>query len=99
MKKLEANLRIAEEVYPLMDRLRDKFETIINLNRYEFDNLPYSVKGNAKYQRISLMTALSLNDERTNEYETLAMTSNSIHPTLFTVHGLAGMFNTLIHHR
>ena len=34
MKKLEANLRIAEEVYPLMDRLRDKFETIINLNKY-----------------------------------------------------------------
>lgn len=99
MKKLEANLRIAEEVYPLMDRLRDEFETIINLNKYQFDNLPYSVKGNAKYQRLSLMTALSIDDKRTNEYESLVMTSNSIHPTLFTVHGLAGIFNTLIHHR
>lgn len=99
MKKLETNLRVAEDVSPEMDLLKARFESIVNLDSYKFDNPPASVKGSAKYQRISLLAALSLDDKRTNEYENLVMTSNSIHPTLFTVHGLSNTLNTLIHHR
>ena len=99
MKTLETNLRIAEDVNPYMDLLRKSYESLLNLKEYKFNHIPHSVKGNAKFMRMCLLTGLSLDEKRTNEYESLAMTSNSIHPTLFTVHGLSDIFNTLIHHR
>ena len=99
MKTLETNLRVAEAVGPKMDQLRLEFETILNLEKYEFDNKPVSVKGNAKFMRISLLAALSLNDKRTEDFKDVVMSSNSIHATLFTVHNLANTLNTLIHHR
>lgn len=99
MLNLETTLRIAEAVSPKMDLLRTKFETILNLERYEFDNKPFAVKGNAKYMRISLLAGLSINALRNDEYNKLAMASNSIHPTLFTVHNLSNYLNTLIHYR
>ena len=99
MKSLETNLRVAEAVAPKMDELRSKFESILNLESYEFDNKPITVKSNAKFMRISLLAALSLKETRTEEFKDLAMTSNSIHATLFTVHNLSNVLNTLIHLR
>ena len=99
MLALQSNLRIAESVAPKMEELRQKYESIINLEKYEFDDFAFSVKGIAKYMRISLLVGLSQNHKRTEDFLDLAMTSNSIHPTLFTVHNLSNVFNTLIHLR
>lgn len=99
MLNLETTLRVAEAVSSKMDLLRTKFENILNLEKYEFDHKPFAVKGNAKYMRISLLAGLSINAKRNNDYSALAMTSNSIHPTLFTVHNLSNYLNTLIHYR
>src|SRR5699024_4248549 len=99
MLTLQTNLRVAEAVASKMNELRDRYETLINLNRYEFDVFPYSVKGNAKFMRISLLAGLAQADQRNKEFYDLTMTSNSIQPTLFTVHGLSDTLNTLIHLR
>src|SRR5690625_1500712 len=99
MLTLQINLRVAEAVGPKMDELRQKYEKLINLDKYEFDTFAFSVKGSAKYMRMSLLAGLSQSYERDNEYEKLSMTSNSIPPTLFTVHGLSDTFNTLLHLR
>lgn len=98
MLNLQTNLRIADAVSPKMDELRLRFESILNLEKYEFEQKPFGVKGNAKYMRISLLAGLSLKDKRTNDFSTLAMSSNSIHATLFTVHNLSNYLNTLIHY-
>lgn len=82
-----------------MEELSYKLESILNLDKYEFDNKPFSVKGNAKYMRISLLAGLSLSNTRNNDFQNLQMTSNSIHPTLFTVHNLSNYLNTLLHYR
>lgn len=99
MLTLQTNLRIAESVAPKMEELRYKLESILNLDKYEFDHKPFSVKGNAKYMRISLLAGLSLNNPRNEDFLSLQMTSNSIHPTLFTVHNLSNYLNTLLHYR
>lgn len=99
MLTLQTNLRVAESIGPKMDELRKKYEYLINLKEYEFDTFAYSVKGNAKFMRMSLIAGLSQNYERNKAYENLTMTSNSIQPTLFTVHGLSDTFNTLLHLR
>ncbi|MDM1137823.1 DUF87 domain-containing protein [Empedobacter sp. R132-2] len=99
MLALQTGLRIAEEVPHKMDDLRLKYETLINLEKYEFDDFPFSVKGNAKFIRIALLIGLSLNYTRNDDFLKLSMTSNSIQPTLFTVHGLANTINTLINLR
>lgn len=99
MLTLQTNLRVGEAVASKMNELRDRYETLINLNRYEFDVFPYSVKGNAKFMRISLLAGLAQADQRNKEFYDLTMTSNSIQPTLFTVHGLSDTLNTLIHLR
>lgn len=99
MLTLQTGLRIAEAVQPKMDELRLKYETLVNLSKYEFDVFPFSVKGNAKFMRIALLVGLSQNYKRTDDFLKLTMTNNSIQPTLFTVHGLANTINTLIHLR
>ncbi|WP_228411702.1 ATP-binding protein [Chryseobacterium sp.] len=99
MLTLQTNLRIAEAVAPKMDQLRTKFEQILNLDKYEFEQKPFAVKGNAKYMRISLLAGLALKEARTKDFTNLVMTSNSIHPTLFTVHNLSNYLNTLLHYR
>ncbi|OCK51056.1 ATP-binding protein [Chryseobacterium arthrosphaerae] len=99
MLTLQTNLRIADSIAPKMEELRYKLESILNLDKYEFDNKPFSVKGNAKYMRISLLAGLSLSNTRNNDFQNLQMTSNSIHPTLFTVHNLSNYLNTLLHYR
>ena len=99
MLTLQTNLRIAEAVNPKMEELRAKLEDILNLEKYHFDHKPFAVKGNAKFMRISLLAGLSLNHIRTENFLSLSMTSNSIHPTLFTVHNLSNYLNTLLHFR
>jgi len=99
MLTLQTGLRVAEDVAPKMDELRQKFESIVNLKDYEFDLKAFTVKGIAKFMRISLLAGLSLKEKRTGDFSNLNMTSNSIHPTLFTVHNLANILNTLIHYR
>ena len=99
MLTLQTNLRIAEAVNPKMEELRIKLEDILNLEKYHFDHKPFAVKGNAKFMRISLLAGLSLNHIRTENFLSLSMTSNSIHPTLFTVHNLSNYLNTLLHFR
>ena len=99
MLNLQTNLRIADAVASKMDDLRIKFESLLNLERYEFEQKPFSVKGNAKYMRMSLLAGLSLKEVRNNEFSSLTMTSNSIHATLFTVHNLSNYLNTLLHYR
>lgn len=99
MLTLQTGLRIAEAVPAKMDELRYRYESLINLHKYDFDDFPYSVKGNTKYMRIALLVGLSQNYVRDEEFSKLSMTSNSIHPTLFTVHNLSNILNTLIHLR
>lgn len=99
MLKLETNLRSAEDISPKVDLLRSKYESIINLEKYAFDEHSYTVRGNAKYMRMALLAGLSQSYKRTYDFEQLTMTSNSIQPTLFTVHGLADTINTLINLR
>lgn len=96
MKSLETGLRQAEAVKGKMAELREVLEKLINLKQYTDYQKSISVKSDAKLMRICLLTGLSDTSIRTNDYQSIAMTSNSIQPTLLTVHGLDGIFSSLI---
>lgn len=96
MKGLETGLRQAEDLNNKMSLLRDKLEKIINLNNYTEFEKNITPKGNAKLMRICLIAGLSSDEERTEDFLDIHMSSNSIHPTLFTVHELTNILSSLI---
>lgn len=96
MKAIETGLRQAEILNTKMSELREKLEQYINLTRYTENHKNVSPKGNAKLMRICLLAGLSDNSKRDLEFMKIQMSSNSIHPTLFTVHNLNGIITTLI---
>lgn len=96
MKAIETGLRQAEILNSKMSELREKLEQYINLNNYTDNQKNVTPKGNAKLMRICLLAGLADKSVRNLEFMKLQMSSNSIHPTLFTVHNLNGILGTLI---
>lgn len=99
MKSLETGLRQAEELNSRMNILRESIEKAINVKNYTDNAKQITPKGNAKLMRICLLAGLSDNTTRTLDFKNVQMSSNSIHPTLFTVHDLRGILSTMIKHR
>lgn len=96
MSGIETGLRQAEALNSKMNDLREKLEKHINLKQYTESFKNVTPKGNAKLMRICLIAGLSDAENRKKEDLNIQMSSNSIHPTLFTVHNLNGIFNSLI---
>jgi hypothetical protein len=82
-----------------MTELREKLDKHINLKNYTENHKNVTPKGNAKLMRICLIAGLAQKEKRTNDFLSLQMSSNSIHPTLFTVHNLNGILGSMIHLR
>ena len=96
MAAIETGLRQAEALNSKMNDLREQLEKHINLKHYTDNHKNVSPKGNAKLMRICLIAGLSDNEKRSKEILNIQMSSNSIHPTLFTVHNLNGMLSSMI---
>lgn len=96
MAGIETGLRQAEALNSKMNDLREKLEKHINLKQYTEFHKNVTPKGNAKLMRICLLAGLSDTENRKKEDLNIQMSSNSIHPTLFTVHNLNGILNSLI---
>ena len=96
MAAIETGLRQAEALNSKMNDLRERLEKHINLKHYTDNHKNVSPKGNAKLMRICLIAGLSDNEKRNKEVLNIQMSSNSIHPTLFTVHNLNGMLSSMI---
>jgi hypothetical protein len=96
MKSIETGLRQAEALNAKMAELREKLEPLLNLSTYTENHKNVTPKGNAKLMRICLLAGLSDNSKRDSEFMKIQMSGNSIHPTLFTVHNLNGIFTSLI---
>ena len=96
MAAIETGLRQAEALNSKMNDLRERLEKHINLKHYTDNHKNVTPKGNAKLMRICLIAGLSDNEKRNKEVLNIQMSSNSIHPTLFTVHNLNGMLSSLI---
>lgn len=93
---LETGLRQAEVLNAKMSIMADLVEKHINLKKYTSPDKHVSPRGKAKMMRICLIAGLSDSTPRTADFLNLQMSSNSIHPTLFTVHNLNGMLTSLI---
>ncbi len=76
--------------------ISERLEKHINLKHYTDNHKNVTPKGNAKLMRICLIAGLSDNEKRNKEVLNIQMSSNSIHPTLFTVHNLNGMLSSMI---
>ena len=96
MASIETGLRQAEVLNSKMNDLRERLEKHINLKQYTDNHKNVTPKGNAKLMRICLIAGLSDNEKRNKEVLNIQMSSNSIHPTLFTVHNLNGMLSSMI---
>jgi energy-coupling factor transporter ATP-binding protein EcfA2 len=96
MKSIETGLRQAEALNSKMNDLRERLEKHINLKQYTDNHKNVSPKGNAKLMRICLLAGLSDSEKRNKELLNIQMSSNSIHPTLFTVHNLNGILSSMI---
>lgn len=98
MLSLQSNLRITEEVDELLHDFKSRLEYLFHTNTKAADTYNF-LKGKSKLMRIALLVSLSLDFERTDEFKGLKSTGNSIQPTLFTVHNLDDLLNTLIRYR
>ena len=96
MAAIETGLRQAEALNSKMNDLRERLEKYINLKNYTDNHKNVTPKGNAKLMRICLIAGLSDTEKRTKDDLNMQMSSNSIHPTLFTVHNLNGILASLI---
>jgi hypothetical protein len=99
MIAFETGLRKAEALNDLMNDLREKLDKLLNLGHYTENYKNITPKGNAKLMRICLIAGLSDRTIRTKEDLNIQMSSNSIQPTLLTVHDLSGILSTLIRYR
>jgi hypothetical protein len=99
MKGIETGLRQAEVLNTKMTELREKLDKHINLKNYTENHKNVTPKGNAKLMRICLIAGLAQKEKRTNDFLSIQMSPNSIHPTLFTVHNLNGILGSMIHLR
>ncbi len=96
MKSLETNLKQADTVKAKMEILKDHLEKEINLAQYTPNYKHISVKADIKMMRICLLAGLSEQEVRTNDFQNIVLTSNSVFPTLFTTFSLTEVFSSLI---
>ena len=96
MKSLENNLRQADGINAKMAILKERLEKEINLAEYTSNYKHIFLKADAKMMRICLLAGLSEQEVRTNDFQNIQLSSNSIFSTLFTTFSLTGIFSSLI---
>ena len=96
MAAIETGLRQAEALNSKMNDLRERLEKHINLKNYTDNHKNVTPRGSSKLMRICLIAGLSDNQKRSIESLNFLMSSNSISPTLFTVHNLNGILSSMI---
>ena len=91
------NIRSAEELAPLLNRLKVIFEEKINLSEYTNDFKPAQASNNLM-QRLALMAGLSLENKRSLELinEVKLNPSSHLHDTVFTRNNLSNLWSALL---